>query len=689
MRLTRLQCHRIHRRLSFDLELEPVTLIVGRNEAGKSCALGLPSLGVNGPSGAHWPVIGPSPDYDFFVELLFDDGVLIERGYSATKGHEAMWNGKAFSGLRQVQDRIRDHVGTAALFKLDDLVSLSPAKQLAWLEEEVLDGSWPLDVVQTRVQAIMDAQGVTDLGAFLQIEGFQWPRSRDGRRELADLRNKVAQADHEQDVIARRLKNVVEQDHEESQAGMAPGTVAEVHARLAAIQSEIEAAKEKRGELQGKDIGRREIEAQVANLHVELDKLRGQDLGADMTRIWGEIQASEAKLAESQRVTKEARAKVSDLESQLAPIEADLSVLLERGGELSGRVKALEVRAEELKPWTAFLIDVGELVAAAVHFESRLSEYNGDRDLVKRVRERIDPMMETIEGIALTKARDELSAARKDYAGRDQQAKALRRQLDAAKKTLDASVDLDRKLERRIAADMATHKSLQTKAADQNNRLAAIAKNMAELSESLAGIGDTATEAIESQLGALATEKEALEATLNVLQDQVNEQAARVENRIKLNDARDRREAIRAFQKQLEKLWRDLLDDLLRPLAEPVNMICRRVMEADWLGTSETGFTWGLTRKDVDLGPGSKSGNAVALAALRLAIVRRLKGWRHLIIDDLENLQRERRTALLECMLEQVAAGRLDNFLGAGMFDDTTWVPKGVKVIELPGGAET
>lgn len=69
----------------------------------------------------------------------------------------------------------------------------------------------------------------------------------------------------------------------------------------------------------------------------------------------------------------------------------------------------------------------------------------------------------------------------------------------------------------------------------------------------------------------------------------------------------------------------------------------------------------------------NRSRQAIGIAALRVAVVERLGGWRAVLMDRMEEIGAERRTAFVAAMVHEVTAGHLDTFLGACV--DDGWQP--------------
>ena len=233
MRLVQLTGVYLHGQHNTAAQLQPVTILRGPNEAGKSTLLGLAELAINGNSGKNWPVLGVSPSYKWSVSAIFDDGTSITRGMDRRGKHWATFNGRP-ENLSVVQSQIRDSIGEAATWSVSEFVNLTPAKRLEFLESKVLTGiGWTAERLEAEL---------ADVHKYLvELEAYEnAPPMEKARECLPHLIRHVHDCWREYNSTAKDLAKAVKRDEKEAEAEQRPpGTVASWEARRAELDEEI------------------------------------------------------------------------------------------------------------------------------------------------------------------------------------------------------------------------------------------------------------------------------------------------------------------------------------------------------------------------------------------------------------------------------------------------------------------
>lgn len=134
MRLTNVSGH-VHGR-DYDIDINPVTLLVGDNEAGKSTALGLVHLAMCVRSSRALPVVG-THETDWEAQAVFADPKMrISRGHSGSDKWLLVNNRP--QKLRAGTQLVRDAVGEASVWRVSEFQEMSSAKQAAYVMDTVL-----------------------------------------------------------------------------------------------------------------------------------------------------------------------------------------------------------------------------------------------------------------------------------------------------------------------------------------------------------------------------------------------------------------------------------------------------------------------------------------------------------------------------------------------------------------------
>lgn len=704
MRLSRLSASGIHGRLDFSEQLDPVAVVIGPNGAGKTTLAGLARLVLNGPSGATYPVLGTSPAYDWEASVAFDRGPQVGR-WMRGGTHAASFNGIGRK-LKEVQSRIDSTLGRAATWNLEAFLADTPSKRQAFLEAEVLQGAgW----LAERVWSELDAAGAPRAALEEVLTGgVVDPPHGDGRvlltSVLVALRDAASAADGE----ARRLLPVVKNDELEEKKGGGPaGTVAGWRGKVAELDERIAGARERRGEVAGRQAAREDLARQLQQAECDLEAHLNTDwsgkVAAQRERADDAAVACDAALraGEEARGVHE-RAVTTKTEAQRAYEET-----VRTAADARARIPARTMPGELPMDWDGF--DLGERPVVVVHRATGHLR----TDTVWRDGHRLgfgdDPdgssynpteyaLFDIGSLTAIAPAIEQSLAAAEapvlDLSPLAEAARLAEQEREAAKVRLDAAVRAEKSAGDKLQAaraDYAAKKSaaetaekvlgtvrgeLDTAAAREADLRARIERLATQVGESL----DGQVQAIDVEIESLRAERDAAQKNADALSDAAGAIAKRTENREALQAAQAARTRARELASIVEATLSRMLGELVSPLEEPVSRITRAVLGADLRVELDGGATFWLVWPDHKAPlAASRSEQAVAMMALRCAVQQHLNGWRHLVLDDMENLAGARRTRFVEAMLDEVRDGRLDNFIGACVEDG--WSP--------PAGAQT
>lgn len=701
MRLVHLSATSLFGRLSLSADLEPVTVVVGDNGSGKSSTIGIPRLALNGPTGARFPLLGESPAYDWETTASFDGGLTVGR-WMRGGSHKASFRGIGGT-LKEVQSRIDGSLGRAATWSIDAFLSLSPSKRQEWLEVEVLRGAgWE----SKRVWEALDAAGAGKAALEEVLTGgVVEPPDDSGRVLLTSVLAALREADRTANADALRLGAVVKNDDLEATKAKGPGgTVVGWRTRVTELDAKIGEARERRGVIVGKEAARDDLlnsqtttEAELTQ-HLATDweervRTRAEELRTAAEKLTGAHAAGAAARTEHERATA-ARAELQTLH------DAAVAGAAEARARVPKRTIPGELGLDDLTHKERPVVVVDRRTGA-MHTDSVWRDTDGttilsDMDEIHVERHALfdlrslTALAPSIEA-AILKAKSPVldlaplaEAARVAEEERDglstrleaakRAAKAASRKVDEAKDAYRAAIGVESSAKEALRMAEETRTTAGDREAALRARLEALAT---EIGVSLAG----QIEALDEEIASVKEERDEAQRNADTLSDMAGAVAKREENRVNLQRAQNRRTRARELIGPVEATLSGMLGELVSPLEEPVSRITRAVLGADFrvelTGGATFWLVWPDRRAPIEA---SKSEHAVAMMALRCAVQQSLGGWRHLVLDDMENLVASRRTRFVEAMLDEVREGRLDNFIGACV-EDGWRPPAGARVI--------
>lgn len=649
MRLTRIEAKNLYGRAGvFDVHIDPVTVVTGPNESGKSTILGCVRLALEGPTGATWPLLGERPAYDWRVKLTFDDGFDITRG---------MYQGEHFveldgtvAGIKEAATRIDARVGPAHDWTVSDLMTQSAKSRLEWLEARVLDGAgWSVEEVLGRLHTAMPRLDATLHGA----AGVEFRVGATGRETVNNALAALHDADLAADREARRLSKVVEQDDIVVPIGLPSGTVASWAAERERLDKRIAELSEQIGHADGLAASYKTWTEDQDRVWSEIRDL--QSTNSDVIAV-----ARANKLSEAQAAVTACTAELGNVDYERDAVKADLQ---QADTDLAAKLQALQTARAR-----ADLAD--EVLDAGLAFDDLANELR-DFGVCGAVRSKLQRLGTAIE---------QLAKGPGSIQDIEAQVKAATTRRDALNRTwvrVDAArTNLATKLRSAAVGERVAQAALtevQRDRALQQRRISELTEQHESLTKKLAEAGTVDSEPMRLELVGVRELRTEAQRNMDRLSDDTARRTTRAKHRADLDAAVARRNEIRAAIKRVEPIQADMLRALFDPMRDRVSSFTREVLGADFDVTVNGGWGWSMRRGDDGHGHGSRSGQVVAQAGLHVAIAERLGGWRHIIIDDLENLEGPRRTALTDALYRAVDAGRLDNVIVASVADG--WDP--------------
>lgn len=632
MQLTHLASSHIHNRFAFDHATGPLTVITGKNEAGKSTLIGLISLVTNGPKGKNWPVLGETPTYDCSATLTFDDGTKVGRGIVMGK-HACLTDGR-WAGPRAGHGQIVSAVGASSYFSISAFLGLSAAKRLDWLEQEILGVSkWDAEKTATATNKLLltaTTSAVVTIHNDVVTEDCGgevfWPYA-DKLKELAT----------ESDRTIRARRGAIKTMDAELAGFEVPGGTIPMHdGRIEEIDAELGTLREQDGKEKAQDAERARLSTAIEGRQTEIESWRASDFAAERTIIM-------EKVAENTRSTDAATTVLETARASLLKAEATHVVAAER---MSGTGLPVPVRG--------LIDDIREYITVEVTPQHPLLD-------------RIDQLLDD---------------------NKDTAARVLKMQLDAATRTMDAA-----RKDVRVALSaldglekyMVGHTSaLESVSGSEKQRDSKITEWSKEV-ESNQALINALTVSDPTQTAALKSSLEEERADLKKKIQKLNDHAGLTNSRRQADqekvDATADRTAAKERLALVEPLKAEQIREGLEPLNTPLMRIsaCALVSRFAVLLVDESGLKLSYCNADrpgappVDYNTCSRSTQVVIALSLRAAIIEKVGGWRCLEVDNFEHLDIERRDGFLAAVVAEMNDGHLDNVVVASVTDG--WTP--------------
>jgi len=648
----------------------PVVVITGPNEAGKTSLLSLPRLAVTPAPVSKFVLLGQSPDR-FQVVLKYDDGTLVDRQVKRGK-HTLALNGERGTP-RNVQPLVDNLVGEAFGWSFQQLLGMTPAARLEWLEANILD-SQGRDFRQqvapyvARINHIMGSEIVP-------------PDVEITRERLVAYLDTLKAEDKAVNRDANRLHKVVAHDEKEAAAvDLPPGTVASWRAKGDELDKQIEQLAQQQGQAEGAAQGRDAIKARIADLEQLIQQGQDVDLEAMKKDQAAELKQLKADVAELDKELKEATDKKLEARGNNT-LAHDRTTAAEAAVDtIQAQIDEHQQRIERVQHGGGQCPLIPDKACDALKDPALLDQMNAWADTLQA---------------DLVKAQDEVKAAKtKEEASHRlmQHPAKVAREVQAKATRAEAKLD---ELPKQHAQALA----------DAEAKLAEVERLVSELDtkrgELLALPDNLADEGIAAQLEGLRTEKAQAILNADTLTDNAAAVAERLKHQKELDDAVDKRDEIRDLLRDLgpKGLLGRILADAFGPLVGQVNHYLKPITGSTIWFDADGGLSLGYSRPTIEEGKvpleTASESHAVVISTIVAAVVlSKLDGWRHLAIDGLEVLSKDRtsnhpdlpprRDGLVLALVAMCNDGLLDDCWLASV-DDGWQPPEGVHWHQMGG----
>ncbi len=681
-RLSRLAWSLHDGKFEASLDIPSCLVVIGNNETGKSSILSAIDIALHGRKGT--PVDGVT--FDWSVSAMFDGAGQIGRYQS--NGKPALRWGSMGGGTKEVQAKIDIAFGAAGSFRISDFIGANARDQQKILDQVLGVGSWTVDDIVGRPPVDGESEQapyLPDLAKSLDELGLVMSEDRtDSRLFLNALLNKVREADLAANADATRLLKVVQQDEAErgTEPELPPGTVASWRARIAELDGQINDLERQVGAA-GESAKRVRDTARALDLATQ----RERDADADVTKAVSEVAALNGAIAVGEK----------DLDTKNATMAEAKAVLAKRRLEEQAAQNALkEAKAKQdaARSLDYSLGAVAEIVGPPVRdaitlIEAAVSAPAPVSQLALFAARRPDEVQAVLS--ALRALRDRSYRATAD--SRSSVAPALPEEagVAAAITALGAAtrVESARVIEVRDAQTSLSQKRVllvQQRTAEDRARVrqAAAQTGTTEAQAALVtGSDDSGDNApLLEQINGMKLEKATATLNADALTDAAGREGARTSRLYDLAAAQSRRELARRLTGRILAVQTRMGSEQVGPMLADCNRILEAVtgatLEMDANDPAAKSLHLSLRRAGrlFGLDQASHSLRSCVYVALHTAIVSRMPGWRAVILDDAENLSKDRRERLVEALLDEVVGGRLDNVIVASV--DDGWRPLAV-----------
>jgi len=608
------------------LELAPITLVRGPNEAGKSLLLSIPGRLLRGPAK------GDDGTWRADGTWLLPGGRIDVSRTCGRGGHTVRLNGQN-TRVREADQRIAARVGNAWSWSPQAFADLSGRKRTGEVRR-FLDMSWTVGWVQDQMLADPGFPfTLNELHALLPPDALEvsWsdPTSPSGQAYLTALVEGLQEAWRAKNAEVKNLRGAAATTAQDLERRKLPArTPAAVQSEISTLDTQINATEREIGKHAGALEGLKAIRQAV------LTAERMLTAAADRTLRAKQAVSRRAEIIEKREAASQLRA---ELEQRVADRTTSLEEVTERLGaaETRAAVRTAFEASADLRDFTAYV------EAIRLKHESLAADQTL-WNLLARVREASASSIDV--DVDLIKA----------------ERNTAQFQLAAANRRL-ANCHMPELPSDTSNADMngiePTKTAHQTAHDAEREAATALEELRAQMAQAEAEAGGA--ERMVQHLEQLQQRRTGLSAELAQLQDAeaLRQQAIGLGGREA--DGIRSRTAIYAAGKAIRSLESELLDNATGSLLGVAGALTQRVLHADlhlMLADGETHLVIGSRR----LSQCSRSVQSLALTTLQIAVSTRLEGWRCPILDDVEMFELPRAERLLDGLAELAADEVID-----------------------------
>jgi hypothetical protein len=615
MRLTQLRAD-LFGTLHYDLkDIPPCAVVIGPNASGKSVLLSLPVRLLSLPrNDTGWQIHGKWEDGDrtLVVDRKVDDA-----------GHVVIYDMK--TKIKAAQAAIERDIGTAWSWSASAWLAES-ARSRTKLLREFIQFHWDRDDARAQLsEAGIDLERLDELQ-----RDYGWSADTpNGQVYLQGIIDGLRKTWAETTARIRRSRSAAEHAQHQLDGQQLPaGTVAQ-------YEQHIQGAEERRRAL-SEQLGKARQEAKAAKqaagqLQGKREALASLDLDeAAAMKVLQEAQAADAKLdADIAEATKQNEAKRAQWKEVFAEFQRIESAVRIQGEFVEKTIEVLD----NLLQWTIVresdeaTVDIDAAHAWLAEAKTVASTTDDD---VKAANGK-----ETAAGRIWTRAEEALGTLR-----------------NKPRCTPAAQAHIDGLAERNTLAD-------------------GLRADIARLEEEAQALQADQVTAIEQQMVALGVEVRGYVQNRDALND-----AVQLRNQVDLaqgnaTTAQSQRDMVREYGNIARLVHGRMCNQATAPLCEPASRITQTTLGMDIGFRMDDGTTLLLGGEPVD--EHSESRQTIALAALQTAVQMQMHGWRAVLLDGLEHIDRDHRFRFMDALQAEVDAGTLDNVLCACVDDGWRW----------------
>ena len=666
MKLTTLMVRHPWMRHTARLDTRLPTVLIGANDAGKSTHLDAIGLGLGEGS------IEPGSEVQLIFEATDLDRWEVFRTRQEHGSQNQLMSAGDVNGVRKAKSAVEAQLGLAARFSGLAYLDATTDRRRATLHDL---GVVRADLPTSRAVAILTEHG-WDVGTILEqtshlpqpatdwLTGFpdqeQVPHAVPW---LGQLQQWLREQRNKTQGEIQRLRESLAQTRKErvEQPPLPAGNPAMWRGELETIEAELLKIATQRGAIEGARRARATLEQKGEAARAELDALPDdRALGKEQDEAAREVSDWADECARAARAVNVTSTAALASRGALRKLREHQQAVIQQQSEVAGQIVATNV--------VRGLLDaIMRLIASVEETAHEIADDPSYRDVVEAM-QGLAPEDLTERAQKLVHDLDEANAA---------VARGVEDSQDAERALSEAKADV----EKATAAAAAARVRLESAGRNTTRVMERRKKLTTEIDELQQALGELPEGHLAAGLDAgeqaSLVRKAEIERALAALDDDAGEAAREEDRRAALSTAEQRRDAIGSLERIMREVHTQLQREAMEPLVEMTSRLCGEVLgrgfEVDedlvpYLAEYQDPRD-GEHRPRVPLGEASHSERTCGMLLFEASAVCRAKGWRRLIVDDLEHLERDRRWRLIGALAQLQAEGLIDNFLCAMVAD--------------------